>query len=264
MAFLATMTTRPAFAAETDVRFDVPALLSATTIATDGEATTAADQADLKLIRIVIPVTTELSSADRDDVREFRYDVQWRRDRFPLVDYGPRTQTTSTYEGTIAVEEQTDRTATLGLAISGGEHFSLSGSSKAEAANRKAKKISYHEIPQQDVVVASGTTDRGTGAFFRFHRSRQQTLEGNRDLTVTFRVPKDWRAGLLRVVCEATGSRKVLGIWDEPLRNQREFLVPVYLEGDRAAQEAAVNHVRKRALVRDEPRTSRASWLHRS
>ncbi len=232
--------TGDAFAGEPPVRFDVPALVEAG-VATDKDSQ---NPVELITIQISVPVTSEITAADRDHITEFRYDVRWQQARYPVIDYEPRTQTTSHIEGTIGFEAQQDRTATFGLAINGGEPRVLGGSGKAEAAKRDAEKIHYQEIPQHDVLVASGSIDRGTGVFFRFHRSRRETLEGSRDLTLAFRVPHDWQAGLLKVKCRASGERKVAGLWSEPIEIVRSFTLPVYLTGSSTARDRAVEYVR--------------------
>ena len=228
-----------ATAADPVVRFDVPSLVEAS-VATD----THASGGDLKEIQVLIPVTTEIRTADRDHVNEFRYDISWQHADYPIVDFGPRTRTTSKIDGTIGVETRKDHNATLDLGLNGGELGVVGGSAKAEVGKHDEKKIHYNEIPQHDVLVASGTVERGTGAFFRFHRSRRETLEGSRELSVSFRVPSDWQAGLLRVKCHARGERKVASFWSEPIENIRSFTLPVYLASSSEARDRAVEYVR--------------------
>jgi len=134
--------------------------------------------------------------------------------------------------------------ATFGLALTGGDLGVAGGSAKAEARKTDEKKLRYDEIPQHDVLVASGTVDRGTGAFFRFHRSRRETLEGSRELSVSFRVPSDWQAGLLQVKCHARGERKVASLWPEPIESVKSFTLPIYLASSSEARDRAVEYVR--------------------
>ena len=229
-----------AFADQPSVRFDVPALAEAAATAN----AVSYDRDQLMTIEVSLPVTSEIAAAERNHINEFRYDIQWQQARYPVLDYGPRTQTTSIVDGTIGVETQKDRNATFGIAINGGDADLLGGSAKAEAAKRDVEKFRYQEIPQHDVLVASGSTNRGTGVFFRFHRSRRETLEGSRDLSVTFRVPSNWQAGLLQVKCRASGERKVAGLWNEPIEIVRSFTLPVYLASSSAAHDRAIEYVR--------------------
>jgi hypothetical protein len=236
--FVHAVTIGDASASEAAVRFDVPSLAEAVVVGNDPK------DSDLMAVRLSVPVTSEITSADRQNIDEFRFDISWQQSRYPVTDYGPRTQTTSSIQGTIDIETHKDRSATFGLALKGAEIPVIGGTARADAAVRDAKEVRYQEIPRHDVLVASGTVDRGTGVFFRFHRSRRETLEGSRDLSVTFRVPRDWKAGLLHVKCQANGQRKVAGLWKEPIQISRTFLLPIYLASSGNARDRAVEYVR--------------------
>ena len=230
--------TAGALASESLVRFDVPSLTEAVV----NEVGPSDD--GLMVIELTIPVSSEINGTHRNDVTEFRYDVRWQHARYPVIDYGPRTKTTSKIDGTIGIETENRRNATFGLALNSGDNLTFAGSAKAEAARKDAEKRHYQEIPQHDVLVASGTLDRGTGAFFRFHHSRRETLEGSRDLSIAFRVPVDWQAGLLRVKCRASGEQKVAGLWTDPIEIVQSFTLPVYLGSSLEARDRAVEYVR--------------------
>ena len=225
--------------ADAAVRFDVPALSEAVLVS-DSQF----QDDELMAIRLSVPVTSEIASADRGHISEFRYDIQWEQARYPLIEFGPRTRTTSIVEGTIQVKKQAERKLKLGLALNGIDPPGLAGTANVEAGVSNSESNQYQEIPQQDILVASGTTDRGTGVFFRFHRSRQETLEGSRTLNVSFRVPREWKAGLLQVKCRASGERKIAGIWKEPIEIVRSFTLPVYLADRAEARARAVEYVR--------------------
>ncbi len=229
------------------VTFDVPALVGVHVLPTNESHSGTATQ---KTIEVVIPVTTEIRPADRDNIQEFRFDVFWNRNVFPICDYGPKTQTTSPIEGLISVDKTNDKSAVLGLNLNGGYQEMVKGSGKAELSNRNGMNLHYQEIPQHEVLVASGTIHRGTGAFFRFHPSRINSLEGGRDLVVAFEVPQHWRGGLLQVECRALGSRKRLGAWSEPFEFNRAFVLPIYLDGDDQARRAATEFVRSEQQLR--------------
>ncbi len=223
------------------VRFDVPALKSVHEVPI-------ADLHGLspmqKIVEVVIPVTTEIQSSDRNNVQEFRFDVFWNRNVYPICDYAPKTQTASEIEGLISVDQSTERNATLGLNLQSGYQDVVKGSAQAGLGTRKSLNRHYQEIPQHEVLVASGTIKRGTGAFFRFHPSRTEILEGGRDLVVAFQVPQSWRGGVLQIECHAAGHRKVLGAWKDSFEVSRAFILPIYLEGDDQARKAATEFVR--------------------
>lgn len=223
------------FAADKDIRFDVPAVVPASHVVAHKYGYTSSE----KLIEVVIPATAQIDPAMRGSVEEFRFDVYWNRSANSVVDYGPRTQTTSPIEGLIAVEKRNDKNASIGFNVNA-SYADIGATSKAELSNKQGSSYRYQEIPQHDVLVASGTIKRGTGAFFRFHPSKKNTLEGGRDLVVAFRVPATWRGGILQVECRAVGEKKLIGIWGDPIRIGKSFVLPVFLEGDDQARTAAI------------------------
>ena len=241
-------------ATEQVVRFDVPAFAEAVAV-TEANAF----NGELMEIKLLIPVTTEIGAADRNHVNEFRYDIRWQHANYPVVDYGPRTRTTSVVDGTIQVKKQGSRNVKVGLALNGIDPPGFAGTANAEAGTSKSESNQYQEIPRHDVLVASGTVDRGTGTFFRFHRSRSETLEGSRDLFVSFRVPQDWQAGLLQVKCHARGERKVASLWSEPIENVKSFTLPVYLGSSSLARDRAVEYVRAERGLRQSVATRQAA-----
>lgn len=234
-------------AGEPPVKFDVPALVG---VKEAIYADSSVPRGNEKIIQVVIPVSSEASSRDRGNVDEFRFDIFWNRNVYPIADYSPKTRTTSEIEGLISVEKSKDNNSGIGINLNSGYQDLLTGSAKADLSQRTGSKLRYQEVPQHEVLVASGTVQRGTGAFFRFHPSKRETLEGGRDLMVAYRVPVNWRGGLLKIECRANGSRKVIGAWRDPIEESRSFIVPIYLEGDDQARDAAVNFVRSEQNLR--------------
>jgi hypothetical protein len=203
-----------------------------------------------KTIRIVVPVSSEIDLRSIENIEAFRFDVYWNRTAFRAVDYSPRSKTYSNINGDISIETNEKENAGGGIHLRGGFESAASGDASVEIGASESIRKKYSQRSKQEVLVASGTSHRGTGAFFRFHRSSQEILEGGRELTIKFRVPIDWRAGVLRVDCFATGTRKVFGSWNEPYESSRTFVVPVYLANDTEARAAANEFTRAEQRLR--------------
>lgn len=223
-------------AQEKSIEFDVPALVGVREVLPSPTTTT-------KTIEFLLPISTVIDSNFRNDVEEFRFDVSWNRGVYPLLDYGPKTQTVSDVEGLFQVEKNDSRNAKLNANINATPLDAIVGTLSSDIGSNSSLRKSFQEIPQHEVLVASGTIDRGTGAFFRFHGSKRDTLEGGRDLVLAYRVPQSWRNGVLKVECRASGKRRV-GLWNEPFEIGRSFVVPLYLEHDQPSQQLAVEFVR--------------------
>lgn len=211
-------------AGDAAIEFDVPAMLPVVELI--------APVTDDKIIEIVIPVTAEIRPRDRDYVDEFRFDVSWNRHTFPVEDYGPKSQMVSSISGNITVDASDDFTAGVGLIGNSDKLEFATVTGNANVSKHSSQRKSYQEIPQHHPLIASGTINRGTGAFFRFHCSRTETLEGGRDVVIAYRVTRDWRGGVLKVRCTALGQRKILGAIPDDFEVGKVFMVPVYLEGD--------------------------------
>jgi hypothetical protein len=87
--------------------------------------------------------------------------------------------------------------------------------------------------------LASGTTDAEHGVFFKWRRSSQAALEGSREVTVRFLVPRGWRGDWVELGCESwTIHRNYLGEKLEPC-GAAQAVVGLYLSGDAEAEQAA-------------------------
>jgi hypothetical protein len=237
-------------AADTPVTFDVPAIIAAEEDAPDSLDSPDTQLAAEKTIQIVVPVSTEIAVGAKEQIEAFRFDVYWNRNGFLVSDYGPRSETFSEIAGDVSVETSQEDNAAGGVHLQGGLKSTVSGNASVDVGMRESTRQKYSRRPQQEILVASGTSHRGTGAFFRFHRSSQELLEGGRELTLKFEVPAAWRAGVLRVDCLAAGSREVFRSWSEPYKHSRTFVVPVFLANDVQAKAAATDFAQAEQRLR--------------
>lgn len=226
------------------VRFDVPALVAVDIVPSFPDSA-----ANEQLVEIVLPVSCWVDGGHRDDYQEFRFDVHWNRSVYPLVDYSPRTLMQSPVDGVVAIERRTERSLTAGVDTKS-PMVPLQPAGHVEGGLKNSETASFGEIPQHEMLVASGTIQRGTGAFFRYHHSRQYALEGGREVCLRYVLPLAWRGGILRVVCSATGQRKLFAGLTEPVKAEVAFVVPVYLRGDAEARDIAVEYVREEQRLR--------------
>jgi len=224
---------------ESTIEFDVPAMLPVHELIAAGVPPVT----NYKIIEIVIPVTAEIRPRDRENVDEFRFDISWNRHAFPVADYGPKSQTVSHIAGNITVDASDDSNAGFGVSGNSDKLEFATVTGNANLTKHSAMRRSYQEIPQHHPVIASGTIKRGTGAFFRFHPSRTETLEGGRDVVVAYRVAREWRGGVLKVQCRALGRRKIFGAIPDDIDVGKAFVVPVYLDGDIDARTLATDFV---------------------
>jgi len=237
------------------IKFDVPIVVATDRVPTDVDEHHTAEQ----LMQVVIPVSSEIHPRSKHTIETFRFDIFWGHTAYTVKDYFPKTKTFSAIQGEIATETTRETKSGFGLNLNADLESLVSGEAKAEAETSDLVKKEFKQLPDQSILVASGTSHRGTGVFFRFHRSSQTSLEGGRDLMVQFQVPPDWRAGVLRVNCFAVGTTSIIGGWENPYESSRTFVVPVYRRGDQQAKAAAVKLAGAEQRLRQAWRSYRAA-----
>ncbi len=245
------------------VRFDIPAVVQSCEIIPGPSAEADARLPEIsqhRLVELIIPVSTLVGCQHDQSVNELMIQVRSLTAGCQVVDYLPRTQMYSEIDGPIAVESRKESSASIGLDASGtaAEIVKLRGN--AGISDTTGYSESYARIPEQKLLLASGTVNRGTGVYFKFQHSPQTTLEGGHDLSITLRVPESWRGGLLRIDCQAAGSEQHLfGRRVEFVAGQASFVVATWLKGDVQARHIVADYIAQESRLRQAAR----SWQNR-
>ena len=114
----------------------------------------------------------------------------------------------------------------------------VSPSAGASRVSKKKSEYKYSKLPAKRLLVASGTTRREHGVFFKMKPSTQDSLEGRKEFVCRFVVPKGWRGDYVYVDCTATSQDRTP--WSSPDDcGSRRVFVGLYLQGDAEAKEAA-------------------------
>lgn len=235
------------------VRVDIPALVAGQELDSPfgDEATgpeTTPPSALEKRIQFNLPVSVWLDPKIKDSFYAVEYRISWNRSLYPLVDYWPKSSLQSPVDGVVLTERHTERRLSGGVATDG---FLQTFAAVANASGELEEQVSrrYAVIPERAPLIESGPAARSTGAFFRFHDSRQVVIEGGRQLQLLYRVPSTWRAGLM-VVEARVYLKGPLG--EEPrLGYQRQFTLPVHQADDASARLQAIAYVQAETQLRD-------------
>jgi len=158
ISFPALASASPLLAGNPPVEFDVPAMLAVREIVEPDTAPVS----PYKTIEIVVPVTSEIRAADRKHIKEFRFDISWNQKIFPVVDYAPRSQTTSHIEGLVSVEQSSDSGGSLSLTANSDKLEVLTLNGKGDYSNKKNQRKSYQEIPEHQTLVSCGSSAEPT------------------------------------------------------------------------------------------------------
>jgi len=195
-----------------------------------------------KIVEAVFQISALLREGEESDVEELMYVVWSPEKRMRVADFEPKTQVTSPVADKIEVLDAAEDATLLDAAIKaqinppGGLQFMpTAGASKTKKQNLQQK---YSRLPPKQLLIASGTTNREYGVFFKLKPSSQESLEGQREFVCLFVVPRPWSGDYVYVECRATArsesARNAL-----PRSGAKRVLVGLHLQGDQEAKAAA-------------------------
>lgn len=228
-----------ATADESCVRFDIPSVVASCDVTT--EEILLENQ---RLVEIVIPVSALIGCDNNKSVMEMMIQVRALGSGMQVDDYSPRTQLYSDVDGTVAVEQNEQTNSSIGIDASGNIADSVRLNGKVGTGKTKGASQRFQRIPEQKLLLASGTISRGNGVYFKFRHSPQTTLEGGHEIAITLRVPLTWRGGMLRIDCLASGTEKYFMGESEFTAGNDSFVVATWLKGDLEAQQIVEQYSR--------------------
>lgn len=225
-----------ALGAETRVTFDIPDAIECRDVTPAG---CRAHCPDWKVIEGRFRVSARLLTGTEADVVDFVYMLASTESRLKIQDYLPNTTLESAIEGdriTVAESSESARSITGDLRVN---YSLLNVGPTANQTTKKSATNQYHEIAPKSLVLASGTTNRGHGVFFKLRPSKATSLEGAKEFTFLAVVPQTWRADWCVVACSARASKRTLLHKSTVVAGGQHAHVGLHLIGDRDARQAA-------------------------
>lgn len=228
---LTTLLAVSSLAAADHVNFDVGQLSSCRVVSS-------ANETEEMNIEAAFDVSTLIRFGQTDQVNELLFVVESPARTLHVVDFSPTTELASEFAGNIQRSSSRDHARNAGLNASLSPHSTATAKGTLANSSTTKDSLHYETLAPKQLLVASGTAARGTAVYFKFAATPQTTLDGSRELRVTFRVQSQWRADYVYIRCVAFGSADDNHVPPRMLGSS-DFLVPLYLEGDAAAREAA-------------------------
>ena len=195
-----------------------------------------------KIIEARFQVSSLIRRGKEKDIKELMYVVWSPEKRLRVVGFQPKTQLGSEVTEAIQVVETGEKATSLDAGVNvqfepwAGVHLSPSGgASKVSKQNTQQR---YSRLPPKQLLVASGTTRRQHGVFFKLKPSPQDSLEGQKEFVCLFVVPKGWRGDYAYVDCAAVPRDPAPWSSSDDCGSRR-VLVGLYFQGDAEAKEAA-------------------------
>lgn len=226
-----------ALAGSPGIQFDMPAVTTALDSSVAGE--TREITIDLVLSSLVVGSNGH-SSGQTPPIDHLLIRCSLR-DRLPVVDFFPKTELQSDFASPIAITKKDEKTDSLGLNINANFHPFGTGQFGADNSRKRSDSTQFSRQAPMQAVVASGTTDRGRGVYFKLRWTTQQVLEGEKHFQVSFAVPESWRGGLVDVSVTANGwDRSLFG--SSKLRSvaSQHFVVAAHQQHDPQAAEISL------------------------
>lgn len=240
----------PIEASEPQVEFDVGYMVGCQDITS---AEFAQANPGESLIETRFQVSTFIKSGDPGDLIQLLYRVQSPRRSVEIVDYQPKTAMETRFAGNVGIENKSEKSQTLGLNLSAhDEHFvPVNGSLGGDWALKNTRSVRYELLPPLELVAASGTMQRGSGAYFKLKPSGRTALEGAKEFVLVLRVPRHWQGDYVHVRCEASGSeRSLFSGSDQQSCGRADFLIALYRVGNEAARQTAERFVQAESRLR--------------
>jgi hypothetical protein len=207
-----------------------------------------------KLIEARFRVSILVSEGRQEDIEDVVVTIDSPQRRLRVADFSPKTEMANSVAGEVETTRTTEKTASAGAQIGGGTLPPLYGLASATLGATQHHVVAQvvKELPSKCLVLASGTTRGEHGVFFKVKGAPQVPLEGAKEFTCVFEVPKDWQGDWCLVSCHARGiNQRCMSKKIEPC-GHAETLVGLYLAGENHAQEVArrLDHLQLPQAVR--------------
>jgi hypothetical protein len=226
----------PSLGAETRVAFDLPSAIECRD-KTPPEFSAA--NPSLKVIEAKFRISARIVDGNAADVVDFVYTLESTDKTMRLQDYLPNT----TLESAVADDAIEVTNASENATATGAEahvvYKIFAIGANHNQTSKKADSSHYKQIAAKDLVLASGTTNREHGVFFRLRPSRAASLEGAKEFTFLATVPRTWRGDLCTISCVARARKSSLLSTSVAAAGEDQAQVGMFLMGDATAASLA-------------------------
>lgn len=217
-----------------------------------------------RVIEAVFKISPQLLAGEERDLRRLRYEISTEQ-QMPIVGYLPDSQVASDIEGNIAIKTREHHGQLL-------VHYFFTpaaGDGKLQA-DLESSQAQYSLLAPKQLLLATGTIQRGCGVFYDLKPSTQDTLQKPREYACLFEVPASWRADYAMVTCRARGMKRTLMVANEVNCGSGTLAVGLYCQHDGEARAIAEELARRQQIylnrLAQESRASqakreKAEWL---
>ncbi|WP_162006730.1 hypothetical protein [Roseimaritima sediminicola] len=242
------------------IRFDLPSLAVAENVSDSrddagSEQNSGANARPLpgqRLVRIPLRLSALVDAPEPPRIDQVMIQVYAMDSTISVVDYAPRTELASPYEGNLEIAKTAERNKHLGFTVDGGYGKMIEGTLAGDVAKKDLETVKFRRVAPLEVVAASGTLGRGRGVYFKLRSTALQVLEGDKQFEVVLSVPQDWQSGLLDVRIEANTNKKTFAGLDSENRcvGRAHFVVATFVDAAPAVRQAAMQLIERETDLR--------------
>jgi len=220
------------------VAFDVPLIAECRDVTPAGFR----ENYKREVIEVVFKISPQLMVGEEKDLKRLHYEISTEQ-QMPVVGYLPNAQVaTDVVDGKIAIQN-------------GSHHGEISfrylilpntgdGNLTGDLASSHAQ---FGLLAPKQLLIGSGTIERGCGVYYELRPTTQDTLQRQRDFACLFEVPAAWRADFVTIRCQSRGTKRGLGglVDSEVVCGSGLFCVGLYKRDDGEARAYADQLARK-------------------
>jgi hypothetical protein len=218
------------------IAFDLPGTIECRDVTPDGFA---ASHPALKVIEGKFRISARIVAGDEGGIVDLLYMLVSPDLNTHFQDYLPNTTLESTVADDLIEITETTETAKAADVSAHVGYKALGGGVGLSKATKTSESSHYKQIAPKALVVASGTTGREHGVFFKIKPSKSASLEGAKEFTFLATVPKSWRGGWCTVSCAARATVRSWFSRDVVPGGVAQAQVGLFLLGDAEAYELA-------------------------
>ena len=199
----------------------------------------AAAHPNLKAIEGKFRLSARITHGSEAEVVDFLYMLISPSLRLKIHDYLPNTTLESAAFGRQHRSRRDDREHAWQQRRRAHRLQDLHPRRRANQTNKTTEQNHYKQIVPKALVLASGTTNREHGVFFKLRPSNGASLEGAKEFTFLAIVPKTWRGDWCTLTCAARSQKKSFLPTSVVLAGIEQAHIGLYLSGDHEANALA-------------------------
>jgi hypothetical protein len=187
-------------------------------------------------VEVKLNISTLVDPRAGGTIGQLLYRIRSHRGQSTVLDYSPKTELQSGYDGPVEVTLTDEQSEHVGIKLSGAYETLVRGELGADNAKKNGQCAKFRRQAVQDSVVTSGTVEQASGVYFKLSTSFDRTLEGDKAFSLLLLLPVGWSAELLQVNLQAWGHSQ---LQRDPVA-EASFPVAVWRAGDMQARQTAM------------------------